>query len=112
MTDTKALIAEARKAEDDWTLAPGEMRKLCNRLADDLERATAWRPIAEALRDGTPCLVSTLNSIFQPTIAHAETDHRTGQYVWGVLQSDMGFYILPEQPTHFLPLPAAPGDAT
>jgi phosphoserine phosphatase len=39
MTDTKALIAEARAAEDDWTICSGAMRELCSRLADALERA-------------------------------------------------------------------------
>lgn len=53
MTDAKALIAEAKRAETDWTLGPGEMRELASRLAAALEEAQVpeeWR-VTELTRE-------------------------------------------------------------
>ena len=55
MTDRKALIAEARRAETDWTIGPGEMRELVRRLAAALEEATppeGWRVTEYTRGDG------------------------------------------------------------
>jgi len=93
-------IVPARDMMEMWTLMA--------RAADALDQP-AWRPIAEAPRDGTPVLVFCPNEEPQIVAAKYVTDSEWSGWVFVEMLLQETMPEGPEGPTHFTPIPSPPG---
>jgi hypothetical protein len=102
------LVRELRKATDNKALPIGEAWELLDRAASALSRAgNGWQPIETAPKDGTWIFVYRPSPYLQDAINVAMwAEWRPGFWYWQ--DSDEQNRPEDDNPTHWMPLPAAP----
>lgn len=86
-----------------------EMEMAADREAEAARLASGWMPIESAPRDGSTIIITDGKNSYPAT--YGKGDGVDCQFAWGIIDGDGDYNaVMDEVITHWMPLPAAPGE--